>query len=53
MTPPTKMTSLTTKVSHSSVVEHSNRQSGEVIDSITVGFPSRLYKIYLIIFKYT
>ena len=33
-TPPTKMTSLTTQVSHSSVEEQSNRQSGQVMGSI-------------------
>ena len=37
VTPPTKMTSLTTRVSHSSVVEHSNRQSEEVMGLIPVG----------------
>ena len=31
VTPRTKMTSLTTQDSHSSVVEHSNWQSGEVM----------------------
>ena len=33
-TPPTKMTSLTTLVSYSSVEEHSNQQSGQVMGSI-------------------
>ena len=33
-TPPTKMTSLTSQVSHSSVEEQSNRQSGQVMGSI-------------------
>ena len=33
-TPPIKMTSLTTQVSHSSVEEQSNRQSGQVMVSI-------------------
>lgn len=33
-TPPAKMTSLTTQVSHSSVEEQSNRQSGQVMGSI-------------------
>ena len=37
VTPPTKMTSLTTRFSHSSVVEQSNWQSGEVMGSIPVG----------------
>ena len=34
-TPPTKMTSLTSQVSHSSVEEQSNRQSGQVMGSIS------------------
>ena len=43
MTPPTKMTSLTTRVSHSLVVEHSNRQSGEVMGSSPVGDSENLF----------
>ena len=56
MTPPTKMTSLNTRVSNSLGVEHSNRQYGGVMGSIPVGdfvetfFLVALARFYLIIY---
>ena len=43
VTPPTKMTSLATWVSHGSVVEHSNWQSREAMGSIPVGDSENLF----------